>query len=125
MTIRAIREKSDAVKFMESICGGPLTLAMALRSFRKCEEISQVDFAKKLGISKARLCDIEKGRKLVSPSLAAKYARILGESENLYVSLAVQDSFRREGLHYSVRLEAIKKSRSRSSGRQLGDHGRG
>jgi DNA-binding XRE family transcriptional regulator len=40
-----------------------------------CDEISQTDFAKKLGVSKAHLCDIEKGRRTDLSSL--QYRRVL------------------------------------------------
>jgi len=116
---------------------GPLTLGAHLDFWRYSYDIPLADFARKLAISKTELRDIEKGRKLVSPAIAAKFARILGEDEDEYVALAVADSLRRDGLHYSsVRLvrEAPKpKGRSRvprhlprndgtAPGRQPGDH---
>ncbi|WP_409478128.1 helix-turn-helix transcriptional regulator [Pseudobdellovibrio sp. HCB154] len=81
---------------------GPFTMAMLLRSFRTREEISQVDFAKKLKISKANLCDIEKGRKLVSLERAAKFAKLLKDSELLYVKVALDDQLRAANLRYEV-----------------------
>jgi transcriptional regulator with XRE-family HTH domain len=99
------KKKSKARAFMEGLYG-PLTLGRAISAIRKCEEFTQVEFANKLGISRAHLCDIEKGRKMVSPALAAKYARALGESESQFVRLALQDELERAGLHYSVHLEA-------------------
>ncbi len=45
------------------------------------EEMSQVEFAKQLGISRSHLCDIEKGRKSVSVARAARFAKILGYGE--------------------------------------------
>lgn len=81
---------------------GPFTMAMLLRSFRQSEEISQVDFAKKLKISKANLCDIEKGRKLVSLERAAKFARLLKDSEMLYVLVALEDQILAAHLKYQV-----------------------
>jgi len=60
--------KSEAMKLMEQLSGGPLTLGLALESLRKGESLSQEACAKRLRISKSHLCDVEKGRKLVSPS---------------------------------------------------------
>ena len=91
---------------------GPLTLGSLLRSIRLCQEKTQVEFAEVLHVSKAQLCDIEKGRKTVSPTLAAKYARILGESQSQFVRLAIQDALTRVGLHYSVHLDAARKPAS-------------
>jgi DNA-binding transcriptional regulator YiaG len=54
------RKKSAAMKFLEDITGGPLSLGKFLQSIRLGEELSQVEFAGQLGISKSHLCDIEK-----------------------------------------------------------------
>ena len=32
-----------------------------------CDKISQSEFARTLGVSRSHLCDVEKGRKVVSP----------------------------------------------------------
>lgn len=81
---------------------GPMTMAMSLRANRIADEISQVDFAKKLKISKANLCDIEKGRKLVSIERAAKFAKLLQVPEAYYVTLALRDQLRAAHLKYEV-----------------------
>lgn len=81
---------------------GPMTMAKLLRSHRVSEEINQVDFAKTLKISKANLCDIEKGRKLVSLERAAKFAKLLKDSEMLYVKIAMDDQLRAAHLKYEV-----------------------
>jgi transcriptional regulator with XRE-family HTH domain len=99
-------KKSDAIRFLESITGGPLTLGRALESFRKCDDASLEQYAKRLGISRSNLCDIEKGRKLVSPERAAKFAKILGHSVNVFVSLALQASVDSAGLKLKVNVEA-------------------
>jgi len=98
--------KSMAVRVLENLAGGPLTLGRYLCSIREGEEMSQVDFAKKLGISKSHLCDIEKGRKPISAARAAELARILGYSEKQFVQLAMQDAMARAGLNYRVKVEA-------------------
>ncbi len=81
---------------------GVMTMAMCLRSNRMADEISQVDFAKKLKISKANLCDIEKGRKLVSVERAARFAKLLQWPEEYFVMLAIRDLFRAANLKYEV-----------------------
>jgi len=81
---------------------GPLTFGRALWSHRKCEEISQKDFAKILGISPSSLCDLEKGRKLPSVNRAAKIAKILNEPEKIWIRLALQDMLREADLRYEV-----------------------
>lgn len=82
----------------------PLTLESDIQSIREGEGLSQVAFARKLGISRSHLCDIEKGRKPVSAAKAAKMARKLGHSEKQFVLLALQDSMTRAGLDYQISI---------------------
>ena len=85
---------------------GPLTIAKVIRSTRLCDDISQQDFAKKLGISKQHLCDIEAGRKAVSPSRAWAWAKKLGYLPQQWAELALQDQIEKEGLKgVTVKLE--------------------
>jgi DNA-binding transcriptional regulator YiaG len=103
---KAKAKKSDAMKTLEKIAGGPLTLARAIESIRKGQELSQDECAKKLGVSKSHLCDVEKGRKVVSPERAAKWARVLGYPESVLVKLAIQGELDAAGLKYKVEIVA-------------------
>lgn len=94
----------QTLKKIEKITGGELTLGKMLWSIRKCDEISQTDFAKKLGISTQHLCDLEHDRKSISPKLAARYAKILGYSKEQFIQLALQNSVDREGLEVQVEV---------------------
>ena len=47
--------KSDAVRFLEKVTGGPATLGGFLAAVRQGEELGQPEFAKRLGISKLPL----------------------------------------------------------------------
>ena len=98
--------KSAAITLLEQISGGPLTLGKALESVRKSEDLSQDECARKLGVSKSHLCDVEKGRKMVSPERAAKWARVLGYPESVFVRLAIQGVLDAAGLRYKVEIEA-------------------
>ena len=84
---------------------GKRTIAAFLRSWRLGQELSQVDFAKKLGISRANLCDIEMGRKGVSPEKAAEIAKLLGYSVNVLVEMSIEESLAAAGLKFSVSLK--------------------
>lgn len=103
---KAKSSKSAAMKALEKIAGGPLTLGGAIESIRKSEELSQSACAKKLGVSKSHLCDVEKGRKVVSPERAAKWAKVLGYPESVLVKLAIQAELDAAGLKYKVEIEA-------------------
>jgi len=91
---------------LENLLGGPLTLGDALEAVRTTLELSQVDFAKKIGISKANLCDVEKGRRFVSPDKAAEFARRLGHPVTTFVKLSLQDQLRRAGLKLKIEVKA-------------------
>ena len=102
---KAKEKKSDAMQLLEKLAGGPLTLGRAIESVRKSEELSQDKCAMKLGVSKSHLCDVEKGRKTVSPERAAKWARVLGYPESVLVRLAIQGELDAAGLRYTVEIE--------------------
>jgi len=97
---------SAAARFLENLAGGPLTLGGLLEAIRLGDEISQSELAERLEISRSHLCDIEKGRKTVSPARAAKFAKILGYSETQFVRLALQDMVDEAGLSLVVKVEA-------------------
>lgn len=100
------KTKSETLKFLEGLSGGPLTFGKLLEAVRLGENMSQVTFAKKLRISRAHLCDIEKGRRFVSPERAAKFAKILGYSEKRFIKLSLQDQINRAGLDYDIEIKA-------------------
>ena len=77
---------------------GALTFSGLLSSHRLCEEISQKEFAKFLGISLSSLCDLEKGRTIPSVSRARKIAKKLKMNEEVFIELALQELLNREGL---------------------------
>lgn len=83
---------------------GPLTFAGFLKGARGSKEMSQVAMAKFLGISKSTLCDIEKGRQLVSPALAAKIAKKCQLSVPVAITCSLQDQLRKAKLNYEVRI---------------------
>jgi transcriptional regulator with XRE-family HTH domain len=84
---------------------GPMTVGLFLMAFREADGLSQSSFAKRLKISRANLCDIEKERKLVSPERAAKFAHILKVPEMALIKLALQDILRSAHLRYKVELK--------------------
>jgi len=73
-----------------------------LRVHRLGEELSQVEFAKQLRISKQRLCDIEHNRFAVSIKLAKEIARKLDLPPEWLVKLALQDQLKKEKLSLKV-----------------------
>ena len=88
------------------VTGGPVTLGKLLEAIRLSEEATQIEFAKRLSISKSHLNDIEKGRKWVSPERAARYAKILKYSTERFVVLSLQEIIDEAGLRFQVDLKA-------------------
>jgi transcriptional regulator with XRE-family HTH domain len=99
------KTKGDASSFLRKLTGGPVTLGKLLLAIRLGEEMTQPEFARKLGISKSHINDIEKGRKMVSPERAAKFAKVLGFSEERFVELALQAILDEAGLKLKVDVE--------------------
>jgi len=95
------KKTKESLDFLEKIAG-KLTLGSLLASIRQGEEMSQVEFAKLLGVSKQYLCDLEHGRRFASPKAAVEYARKLGYSSQQFVRLCLQDMVNREGLNLII-----------------------
>ena len=100
----AIKKKSEAMKFMEKLAG-KLTLPSLLTAIRQGEEMSQVEFAELLGVSRQYLCDIEHGRRTISPKAAAAFAKKLGYSPKQFVRLCLQDLVNRDGLKLKIDVQ--------------------
>jgi len=96
----------NLVDKLESISGERLTLGSLLKAIRLGEEMTQEKLSSLLDISKQYLCDIERGRRIVSPKLAATYADKLGYSKDQFIRLCLQDLLERDGFHMIVSIEA-------------------
>ena len=92
---------------------GKLTFGNVLLSHRLCEELTQVEMARKLGISKQSLCDLEKGRKIPSPKRASQIAKKLKMHPESFIELAIKDLLEKEKLYYEVSLS---KANSKKAG---------
>jgi transcriptional regulator with XRE-family HTH domain len=93
---------------------GQLTFGRFLRSHRLGEEMSQVQMAKFLKISKQSLNDLESGRTIPSFSRASEIAKKTGLMEATLVELAIQDQMHREKINLVVKVEARSKSKRAS-----------
>jgi plasmid maintenance system antidote protein VapI len=100
------QKKSAAMRALDKMIGEPLTFGSMINTIRETDEYTLRTLAKKLGVSIGHVCDVEKGRRGVSPERAAKWARALGYPEALFVKLALQSALDAAGLKYSVELKA-------------------
>ena len=94
-----------ALSFFEKEMG-PMTFGTFLTGARNVMNISQSELAKKLRVSRSMICDIEKGRVIVSPALAVKIARLAGFPEKFAVKYCLQDQLRKARIKMTLRIEA-------------------
>jgi transcriptional regulator with XRE-family HTH domain len=99
-------KKSSARLTLEKMNGGPLSLGSALYAWRKSQDLTQADAAKRLHVSKQYLSQLEKRHKFASPEAAIGYAKALGLSQKLFLQLCLQDQLLRAGAKFKVNLEA-------------------
>jgi transcriptional regulator with XRE-family HTH domain len=102
MTTKKLKDFSDLEK---TVLGAPLSFGMAVEALRLRDEVSQTAFAKKLGVSRQYLCDVEKGRRQVSAEQAARFAKAFGHPPKVLVQLALQDSVNSAGLYLTVSVD--------------------
>lgn len=97
------RTNQNALAKLEDLIGEPVTFGLYLKSIREGEELTQVAFSEKLGVSVQHLSNVENGRKSVSIERAEAWGKVLGYPETMFVQLALQDQFERAGLQgYNV-----------------------
>jgi transcriptional regulator with XRE-family HTH domain len=84
---------------------GRVSFGRFLQAWREAEGLNQTQFAKKLSLSSANLCDLEHGRRIPSPDRARKIAKKLGLPEKGLVAIAMEDVLYREGMKYAVELK--------------------
>lgn len=82
-----------------------MTFGSLIRSLRMSDEISQVALAKKIGVSKQFLSDVEHNRKEVGISFAKKVSSALGYSIEPLLELLIRDQLKRQKLHYEVEIK--------------------
>lgn len=100
MSTKNIKKGKNLVRLLERELG--VSFGGFLRGARASRELSQVEMAAILGITRSALCDIEKGRHLVSPIMAAKIAKVCGLSTEMAITLAFQDQLDKANLKLRV-----------------------
>jgi transcriptional regulator with XRE-family HTH domain len=86
--------------------GSTLSFGELLRSVRTRDGLSQVAMAEVLGISKAKLCDLEKGRRHVSIPRAAEFARKLGDSEEYFIKVLINEQLNEANLGLECEIKS-------------------
>lgn len=103
MTIE-LNQAVDALKATEALWT-QMTFGGLVRSLRMSDEISQVALAKRIGVSKQFLSDVERNRKEVGFSFAKKVSKALGYSVEPLIELLIRDQLKKHHLNYIVELK--------------------
>lgn len=98
------KKKSHGSKNLEKRLG-KLTVGEFLNNWRISEEMSLKEFGKLVGLSIPNLCDIEKGRKGVSPEKAQQIAKAIGVPPALLIRLALEEQLHSAGLKYTIEVK--------------------
>ena len=81
---------------------GPLTFSDLLLIQREDKGWTQTRMASELKISKQKLCDFEKGRRLPSIKTTALWAKKMKQPQEVWVQIILQDQLRRNKLKLKV-----------------------
>jgi len=100
------RQGRDALSELEKIRSSP-TFGELVKSLRLADDISQVELAQKLELSKQHLSAIECGKKFVSVSRAARFAEALGYPVQQFVLASLQDELNEAGIELTFDLKQI------------------
>jgi transcriptional regulator with XRE-family HTH domain len=101
------KESKETLNYLESLIGKKPSFGDYLLAIRQGDGVSQVEFAKLLGVSRQNLCDIEHNRRFVSPKMAVGFARKLGYSPRHFIRLCLQDLLNRDGIDLLVDIRKV------------------
>lgn len=96
---------TNTKKILKKITGGEINFANMIHSLRLADEVSQVELANMIGISKGIMCDIEKGRRLPTIEQAKNMAEVLGYPVQGFVAILFQDQLKKANLNLTVSLD--------------------
>jgi transcriptional regulator with XRE-family HTH domain len=98
--------KTTAEKQLEKLRGEPFSFGSMMKAFRAREELTQEELAKKLGVTKSYISNIENNREVITVEQAIKFSKKLKEPASLWVEIALQDILNRAGFNAKVKLVA-------------------
>lgn len=84
-------KKISTTKIIEELLGEEFSFAMELRAYRTREDISQDELAKKLGVKKSYISNIENKRDKVSAIQAVLFAQKLKMNPVYWLKIVLQD----------------------------------
>jgi DNA-binding XRE family transcriptional regulator len=102
----SIKNKTRAKTAIRKLTGH-ISFGEMILSYRQAQEMTQVEMAETLDISKQDLCNIEKGRKLVSVERAISFAKALKMPQKTFAKYALQDQLTKAGLKGEVKINDV------------------
>ncbi|MBL6991861.1 MAG: helix-turn-helix transcriptional regulator [Bacteriovoracaceae bacterium] len=96
--------KNRADKIVEELLGEPVSLCILLQGYMAQHEITQTELARRLGVTRGFVHQLIAKKRFVSLEKAAEIARTLGEPEQMFVKVALQDQVDNAELAYSVEV---------------------
>ena len=75
-----------------------------IRSLRECDEITQAELARQVGVSRQFLSDVEKDRKIVGVEFAKKLSEALGYPIETFLKPLIDSQLERAGINCYVEV---------------------
>lgn len=101
MTIKKIMSAREALKHVLHSSFGKF-----VRDIRECDELSQAELARRMGVSRQFINAVEKDKANVSLDMAIKIASALGYPYEAFVEIFLNDMLRKSGIKKVVHLES-------------------
>ena len=98
--------KKELLPFLEEISGEAFSFSSILRGFRAREDMTQDQLAKKIGVTKSYISDLENQRRYATVDQAQVFAKKLKEPVELWVTTALQDMLVRAGIPGQIKIVA-------------------
>lgn len=102
-------ENTQSIDALEATQGiwEEMTFGSLVRSLRLSDEITQVELAKRVGVSKQFLSDVEHDRKDVGINFAKKVSDALGYAVEPLIELLIREQLKKQQLNYIVELKKV------------------
>ena len=97
---------TDTKNFLNKLTGKRLTFGDMLSALRETDEVTQVELARKIGVSRGLVCDIEKGRRTASIEQAVKIAKAMGYPQQVMIKYVLEDQLLDAQVNLKIKLEA-------------------
>ena len=102
-TKKAKKSYQSAGKVLKKLKIQP-TFGETIRSLRECDEITQVELANLIGVSRQFLSDVEKDRKVVGVEFAKKLSETMGYPIETFLQPLINAQLERAGINCYVEV---------------------